>query len=316
MEETCAVIIAAGLSSRMGRFKPLLPIHKTSFIKNIIHTIRDAGIATIVVVTGYRCTDLEEHLLQDSVILVHNERFASSQMLDSICIGLRKLQGKCSRVLITPADLPLVTVETYRKVLTQDADFVRPVFHKQAGHPVLLKQGLIPFLLDFKGSGGLRDAVESSSCSILNLVVDDPAIIMDADTPEDYSRLLRYYHEKNKIEREIHLDMQIWLSAEEILCGEGLFRFLELVKLTGSMQRACTAMKMSYSKAWKMVNYAEGHMGITLMDRVAGGAEGGCSELTKEGSDLLWRYTAMRRELDEQAVHIFEKHFKDFHLNS
>jgi molybdate transport repressor ModE-like protein len=314
MEELGAVIIAAGLSSRMGKFKPLLPVNKTSFIKCIIDTIRQSCIETIVVVTGYHSAELEEHLLQSTVILVHNERYASTQMLDSVQIGLHKLQDKCSKILITPADVPLVSLETYRKVLAQEADFVRPVFDGQTGHPVVLKQAIIPYVLEFKGTGGLRGAVESSSCSICDLLVDDPAVIMDTDTPEDYSRLLKYSYEQNKMEPDIHLDMQVWLSSDEILCGEGLFRFLELVQLTGSMQRACIGMRMSYSKAWKMLNYAENHMGIALINRIAGGVDGGSSELTSQGSELLWRYTSMKKELDEQAACIFKKHFKDFHL--
>jgi molybdate transport repressor ModE-like protein len=314
MEEFGAVIIAAGLSSRMGKFKPMLPVNKTSFIKCIIDTIRAAGIATIVVVTGYHSAELEEHLSQNTVILVHNERYASTQMFDSVCIGLRKLKNICSKILIIPADVPLVSVETYRKVLAQEADFVRPIFEGQAGHPVLLKQDMIPLILTYKGSGGLRGAVEASTRSICDLEVDDLAIIMDADTPEDYSRLVKYCSKINKLEPEIHLDMQVWLSSDEILCGEGLFRFLELVQLTGSMQRACNGMHMSYSKAWKMLNYAENHLGVTLIHRIAGGIDGGSSELTGQGSQLLRRYSSMKRELDEQAEVIFERHFKDFHL--
>ena len=83
-----AVILAAGIASRMGDFKPLLPMGEESVIQNVVRVLREAGVQQIVVVTGYRKEVLEEHLKNASVMFVHNERFAQTKMFDSVKLGL------------------------------------------------------------------------------------------------------------------------------------------------------------------------------------------------------------------------------------
>ena len=59
---TGAVIAAAGMSSRMGKFKPMLSIGAISIAQRIVATFQQAGVSRIVVVTGYRAEELEWHL--------------------------------------------------------------------------------------------------------------------------------------------------------------------------------------------------------------------------------------------------------------
>lgn len=85
MSTTGALILAAGLSSRMGRFKPLLPIGKSTFIDHIIQTMRTAGVGPVVIVTGWHAHELEEHFAgRTDITLVHNPDFAHTQMFHSI----------------------------------------------------------------------------------------------------------------------------------------------------------------------------------------------------------------------------------------
>ncbi|MGB8261933.1 MAG: NTP transferase domain-containing protein [Terracidiphilus sp.] len=53
-----AIVLAAGYSSRMGRFKPLLPLNGSPAILAVLGLLRRAGIEQIVVVTGHRAEDL------------------------------------------------------------------------------------------------------------------------------------------------------------------------------------------------------------------------------------------------------------------
>jgi CTP:molybdopterin cytidylyltransferase MocA len=85
--ETGAVILAAGLSSRMGDYKPLLPIGGESIVRRVIGAFRRAGVKTIVLVTGHRAEELERHVAPDGVVCLRNERYAESQMFDSARIG-------------------------------------------------------------------------------------------------------------------------------------------------------------------------------------------------------------------------------------
>lgn len=57
-----AVIVAAGMSSRMGDFKPMLSIGSQSIARRIVSTLRQAGAEEIVMITGHNADALERHL--------------------------------------------------------------------------------------------------------------------------------------------------------------------------------------------------------------------------------------------------------------
>ncbi|MGI6152038.1 MAG: nucleotidyltransferase family protein, partial [Christensenellales bacterium] len=73
--ETGVVIVAAGMSSRMGDFKPMLNIGSISIAQRIIATFQQAGVKRIVVVTGYNADILEHHLAKCGVIFLRNEQY-------------------------------------------------------------------------------------------------------------------------------------------------------------------------------------------------------------------------------------------------
>lgn len=192
METLGAVILAAGLSSRMGAYKPLLTIDGVSMIRRVYDRMQAAGADPIVVVTGHRHGDIEQHLAGLGVTFVHNPAYANSQQLDSLRLGLRALKGRCQRILISPADVPLVEQETVARLLAQDGAFVRPVYHGLGGHPVVLSAALIDQIEAFSGDGGLRGAIVSAQVSICDVPVEDKGITLDNDTPQDFARLLQW----------------------------------------------------------------------------------------------------------------------------
>ncbi|MGN0775667.1 MAG: NTP transferase domain-containing protein [Candidatus Ventricola sp.] len=192
MSRLGGVILAAGLSSRMKQFKPLMTVGGKSMIEHVIDNMRRAGAQTIVVVTGHNRHLLETHLAEADVVFRFNPDFAHTQQLESLRIGLNALNGLADRILISPADVPLVSPQTISDLLALPGDFVRPMFRGEAGHPVVLDAALIPMLNAYDGPGGLRGAVESSGCRITELDVPDRGTVLDNDTPEDFSRLMQF----------------------------------------------------------------------------------------------------------------------------
>lgn len=191
--KTAGVVVTAGLSSRMGAFKPLLEIGEKTVILHVLDRLIDAGVAPIAVVTGFQRERLEEHLKDKKVRFIHNPRFRETQMLDSLLLGLEAVEEVCDRILITPGDVPLVKAGTVRKILRHRGDFVRPVYKDQPGHPVLLQAELIPFIKTYDGEGGLNGAVEASGAEIAEVSVTDAGITMDCDTPADFEKLKAYW---------------------------------------------------------------------------------------------------------------------------
>lgn len=192
MEQLAGVILAAGLSSRMGDYKPLLEVNGQSMIRRVVAMMQRAGADPVLVVTGHRREELERHLQGTGVHCLYNPDYAVTQQLDSLKLALRELRGRYTRVLISPTDVPLVEDATVQEILAQAGDFVRPVWRGEVGHPVALSADWIPFLLAYEGPGGLRGAVERSGCVLVDLPVEDRATVLDNDTPQDLRHLLEW----------------------------------------------------------------------------------------------------------------------------
>ncbi len=184
-----AVVIAAGLSSRMGAFKPMLPLGDSTVSRRLVSTLKEAGADPIVVVTGYRGGELEEHLKDLGVLFVRNEKYAETQMFDSACLGFEAIMGKCRRVFFTPADIPLFTADTLRALLITDAPVVYPAYKGETGHPVLISADILPQIISYAGVNGLRGAFRQFENEAKQIEVPDVGITRDADTPEEFKVL-------------------------------------------------------------------------------------------------------------------------------
>lgn len=194
MEELAAVVVAAGMSSRMGAFKPLLPLDGSSMIRKVICAFADIGAKRIVVVTGHRAEELEAHVAPYGVICVRNERYETSDMFTSVKLGLREVRGPSRRVFFSPGDVPLYTQDSLRAMLRKmDAGghgIILPCYGGRPGHPILLKSECIPHILAYEGGRGLAGALEAHG-GALRLALGDEGVLLDADTPDDYERLKR-----------------------------------------------------------------------------------------------------------------------------
>lgn len=200
--ETGAVIAAAGLSSRMGTFKPLMEIGGETMARRVVSAFRQIGAEEIVVVTGHNADVLEAHLADLGPVCLRNRDYARSQMFDSLRLGLSRLRGRCRRVFITPVDVPLFTADTLRRLLDTPGELVCPVYRGRRGHPLLLDGTLVPFLLSDTGEGGLRGALARWDGPVTEVEVPDPAILRDADTPSDAAALQALLEEREDRRKE------------------------------------------------------------------------------------------------------------------
>lgn len=188
-----AVIVAAGLSSRMGDFKPLMKIGPYTVAQHMICAFRNAGVESIAVVTGHKAEELRAHLQQENVSFLHNENYVNSQMFDSAKIGLSYLLDCCERMFFTPIDVPLFTAHTLIRMLALQNQLICPVCGGKQGHPLLLSREAARGILNDCGNGGVKGAISRLPIAMATVEVDDPGILYDADTPEELERLRKYY---------------------------------------------------------------------------------------------------------------------------
>ncbi|MDO4983806.1 MAG: NTP transferase domain-containing protein [Eubacteriales bacterium] len=302
-----AVITAAGMSSRMGDFKPLLNIGSMSIVKRIVATLRQAGAENIVLVTGYNAEALERHLAGSGIVFLRNEDYEHSHMFDSAKIGLAYLVDKCDRILFTPVDIPLYTASTVSILLNSGAELACPTYNGQSGHPLLLSDYVARKILTDSGEGGMQGAITRCGVDMLEISVDDEGILHDADTPQDYKKLLEFHNKQ--LARPI---VSISIARENHFFDNKTAMLLSLIDETGSMIAACGRMQLSYSAGWNTVRNLENQMQKSIVSRTQGGSGGGNSRLTEDGRELLRRFTQYESWLREEATQQFQIFFEDF----
>ncbi|SDF35623.1 Molybdenum cofactor guanylyltransferase [Sporomusa acidovorans DSM 3132] len=187
--------MAAGYSSRMGAFKPLLPLGEKTVIETAVDSLRLGGAADIRVVVGYRAEDLYSVLGRRKVGIIHNLRY-SDGMFSSIVAGVRTLTDGVDAFLLLPVDIPLIRrhsikelVRVYRET---GAAVIYPVFNGQRGHPPLISAKCFASILNADGIGGLRPVLEQFADNSVEVEVADSGILLDMDNRQEYQQLVGF----------------------------------------------------------------------------------------------------------------------------
>lgn len=196
MKNLGAIIVAAGLSSRMGSFKAIKEVMGKPIILRMIETFKQAGVSQIIVVTGNCSEQLEALLKEDkSVRTVKNELFAVSDMFASAKLGMQALKGNCERFFFTPVDSPAFLVETLEELLKVQEVVVKPMYQGKGGHPLLLDEALIEPLLAYKGEGGMKGALKAHP--FIAISVEDEGILFNTNTPEEFEKMKLYLEKRH-----------------------------------------------------------------------------------------------------------------------
>jgi molybdenum cofactor cytidylyltransferase len=180
-----AIVLAAGSSSRMGRPKAMLETapRGLTFADAILATLGAAGVSIVRVV-------VPPGFLRPGPSTVVNPE-PSQGMLSSIHRGLDAIQGQVDAVLIWPVDHPLVKSATVEAMIAAlragDPPIVVPTYDGRRGHPVLFAARVFPELYAADRTRGAA-AVVHAHADRVELAVDDPGVVSDIDTPEDYAK--------------------------------------------------------------------------------------------------------------------------------
>jgi CTP:molybdopterin cytidylyltransferase MocA len=194
------VVLTGGRSTRMGAPKALLDFRGQPFVVRILEALEALEVKTRVVVVGPDAARIRPVLAGHDCLIVENSDVEGGPIA-SLRAALRALQPvQPAAVLVWPVDLPHVRVatverllETYRRGSITPPPAVVPAFAERRGHPVLWGGGLFEELLTSEAAtrGGARALLHAHQAEIVQVAVDDPAVIDDLNTPEDYERLVR-----------------------------------------------------------------------------------------------------------------------------
>ena len=190
--DLCGIVLAAGFSSRMGAFKPLLPLGSRTVVETAVSTLRDGGVDEVVVVSGHEAARLRPVLDRLGVREAHNPDFERG-MYSSVITGVAALGGEVEGFFLLPCDVPLAGVVTVQllaeaRATAGDPDVCYPVHGGRRGHPPLLSGRLIPEILREEPDGGLRALLGRHEA--IHVPTPVRGAVMDLDTPEAYEAML------------------------------------------------------------------------------------------------------------------------------
>ena len=184
-----ALILAAGQSKRMGQPKMLLPWGETTVLGQVINTFRAAGVEELLVITGGAKKQVEA-LVGDLARTVFNPSFAQGEMLSSLQVGLSELKPEVEAVLVGLGDQPQVQERSVRLIVEgytkNKVPIVVPSHQMRRGHPWLVARPLWNEILHMSHPETLRDFLNRHAADIHYVEINDPGILKDLDTPEDY----------------------------------------------------------------------------------------------------------------------------------
>lgn len=192
----CGIVLAAGLSRRLGRNKLLLPLGPKPILVWSVENALAAALDEVIVVVGHQHEIVEEAIRHLPVRIAHNSDYETGQST-SLKTGVREAPPNCECFIFFLGDQPLIGPEIVTHLLRryrQDHPlFVTPTCNGKKGNPVLVNADLRQELTALTGDTGARVILKRHSGQTATVEVDDPAIGMDVDREEDYEACLKIF---------------------------------------------------------------------------------------------------------------------------
>ncbi len=194
-EQIEAIILAAGYSSRAHDFKMTLKLGDLSVLEHTLSKF-ERICNRVIVVGGYQWEKIAELVsqIQESnkysmeIKVVFNKNFDQG-MFSSIQRGCREVQEPA--FFITPGDYPVVNKQTIQKLAMGQGHVVKPSYQYKGGHPIKLSNEVKMKILVADANSNLRQILDTYEKHYVN--VEDPGILMDIDTLEDYKKVTKYF---------------------------------------------------------------------------------------------------------------------------
>jgi molybdenum cofactor cytidylyltransferase len=189
----CAIVLAAGRASRMGEQKVLLTLGGRSLVDRAVEAALGSKAGRTIVVVGHEGDRVTQVLKGRPVTVVVNPEYELG-MSTSLRAGLLAAGPGWDAAVFLLGDQPFVTSAVVDVLMDRFAQTGLPVTRTliggRPGHPVLMGSALFPEILDQLGDVGGREIVDRHPDEVCLVPVDDPRVIVDIDSGEDYEAAL------------------------------------------------------------------------------------------------------------------------------
>ena len=186
-----AVVLAAGLSRRMGQAKLLMKVGGRAIVRYVVENVLAGGVDSVWVVTGPDVEPIEAALAGLEAQIAVNPAPEEGQA-SSLRAGIAALPASVDAVLIALGDQPSLAPSIIPALLaarrTSPKLIVAPRYRDGQGNPVLFKREIFPELLRLTGDQGARPIIQKEPARV-EWVERDLPMPPDVDTLDDYEKI-------------------------------------------------------------------------------------------------------------------------------
>jgi 4-nitrophenyl phosphatase len=240
MGQIAGVVLAAGGSTRFGQPKQLLDWQGTPLVAHAADVALAADLDPVLIVLGAHAESVRAALNDRPVHPVMNWRWADG-LSTSVQTGLAMLPPTVDGALFIQCDQPLLTPDLLRRLVDRHEEAAAPIVHPsidgRRGTPALFARSLFPELAAVSGDEGGRSLIERHQDQVATVEVDDPDLLADVDTPDDYARLRERAEAASDQERLrdvrhliVDMDGVLWHGSEGL---PGLTMFFDFLRERG-----------------------------------------------------------------------------------
>jgi molybdenum cofactor cytidylyltransferase len=191
-----AIVLAAGMSTRMGQNKLLLVFKGKPLIARAVDTLLASEIDEVIVVLGNEADKVREKLHGRKVRLIENPDFREG-LSSSVRVGVTAVSRQADGIMVYLADQPLLEPADVNRILRAFAhakeagkSIVVPFFDKQRGNPVLLDSSYRDAILGVVGDVGCKGVIKRYPDQVFVVQMESDHVIRDMDTIEEYEAVL------------------------------------------------------------------------------------------------------------------------------
>jgi molybdenum cofactor cytidylyltransferase len=191
--QVAAVVLAAGQGTRMGGAKMTALFRGKPLVRHAHEAVAASGAGPLLTVVGHDATKVSVALLGITTTLVENPDYAAG-LATSLKAGIAAVPDTAAGALILLGDMPLVTSAIIDRLLAAFtanpmAKAVAPTVAGRRGNPILIGRNLFDAVMQLSGDLGARKLLDAAGDDVIDVAIDDAAVLADVDTPEALAQL-------------------------------------------------------------------------------------------------------------------------------
>lgn len=191
-----AIVLAAGMSTRMGQNKLLLDFKNEPLIAHAVDTLLRSEVDEIIVVLGHEAEKVQEKLRGKQVKLVRNPDYREG-LSTSVRAGVEAVSRQTDGIMVYLADLPLLEPADVNRIVRAfihakqvNKSIVIPFFDGQRGNPVLLDSSYREAILGIVGDVGCKGVIKRYPDKVFVVEMESDHVVRDVDNMEEYEWVL------------------------------------------------------------------------------------------------------------------------------